>query len=554
MPRPAYAFVFCLCLCLQSTSTQAQRQDTISPQMVQSASQLIDMQFSAAEIDSMLDGLRDYRNDYHRFHQYMLDNAAPLPLWFDPVLPGMQVDTVQHPIQWHIPADVPLPARREELAYYSILQLAALLREKKITAVELARFFIDRLKKYGPVLHCVVSIPEDIAMQEARKADEDFAKGIDRGLLQGIPYGVKDLFAVKGTYTTWGTPPYRNQQIDETAYVVKRLQAAGAVLVAKLSLGELAMDDVWFGGLTRNPWDTAHGSSGFSAGSAAATVAGLVPFALGTETWGSIVSPSTVCGALGLRPTFGSISRTGAMTLAWSSDKIGPLCRTAEDAAIVFAAIHGTDGIDAAARFAAFNYNPDADIRNLKVAYASNWIDTLPENHHIKKAMQVLQSMGVKLIPIVFPDSFPSNAILGIIVGAESATAFDPLTRSHRDSLMVQQRKYSWPNQFRTSRFIPAVEYLTAQRLRYQLMQEVDPLLNQYDAILVPTFAGQQLALTNLTGHPVVSVPDGFRSNGTPTSFTLIGKLFGEAAILELAQQYQLRSGWYQHHPPLFSN
>ncbi|SFV34204.1 amidase [Thermoflavifilum thermophilum] len=547
------AYVIGLCTCLQINITYAQ-QDTITPEIVHSASRLIDMQFSAPEIDSMLDGLRDYRNDYQRFHQYMLANADALPLWFDPVLPGMKIDTAQKPIRWNIPKDVPLPVNHNELAYYSILQLAGLLREKKISSEELTRFFIDRLKKYGPLLHCVVSIPEEIAMQEARKADEDFAKGIDRGPLQGIPYGVKDLFAVKGTYTTWGTPPYRNQRIDETAYVVQKLQAAGAVLVAKLSLGELAMDDVWFGGLTRNPWDTAHGSSGSSAGSAAATVAGLVPFALGTETWGSIVSPSTVCGALGLRPTFGSISRTGAMTLAWSSDKIGPLCRTAEDAAIVFAAIHGTDGIDKAARFAAFNYLPNADVRTLTVAYASNWIDTLPENHHIKQAMRVFQNMGVKLIPIVFPDSFPADAILGVIVGAESAAAFDPLTRSHRDSFMVQQRKYSWPNQFRTSRFIPAVEYINAQRLRYQIMQQVDPSLNKYYAILVPTFAGQQLALTNLTGHPVVSVPDGFRANGTPTSFTLIGKLFGEAAILELAQQYQLKSGWYKHHPPLFSN
>lgn len=554
MLRPAYAISLFLCCFIPAHLLLAQQQDTISPQMVQSASQLLDLKFSAAEMDSMLDGLRDYRDDYQRFHQYMLENAVPLPLWFDPVLPGMQIDTVQKPIHWHIPTDVPPPAHREELAYYSILQLAGLLREKKISSVELTRFFIDRLKKYGPLLHCVVSIPEDIAMEQARKADEDFARGIDRGPLQGIPYGVKDLFAVKGTYTTWGTPPYRHQRLDETAYVVQKLQAAGAVLVAKLSLGELAMDDVWFGGLTRNPWDTAHGSSGSSAGSAAATVAGLVPFALGTETWGSIVSPSTVCGALGLRPSFGSISRTGAMTLAWSSDKIGPLCRTAEDAAIVFAAIHGTDGLDAAARFAAFNYDPDADVRKLKVAYARNWIDTLPEHHHIKQAMKLLQEMGVQLIHIDFPDSFPANAVLGVIVGAESAAAFDPLTRSHRDSLMVQQRKYSWPNQFRTSRFIPAVEYLNAQRIRYRIMQEVDPLLNTYDAILVPTFAGQQLALTNLTGHPVVSVPDGFRKNGTPTSFTLIGKLFGEAAILELAQQYQLKSQWYLHHPPLFSH
>jgi Asp-tRNA(Asn)/Glu-tRNA(Gln) amidotransferase A subunit family amidase len=532
--------------------TYSSAQDTITPVTVTNAEKLIDMQFSQPQIDSMIGGLKDFQQSYKAFHTYQLPNNIPMPMWFDPVLPGMHFNMTQEAIRWDIPDNVSLPNNMNDLAFYSIKQLASLIKNKKITSVALTRFFIDRLKKYGNTLHCVISIPEDIAMREAKQADADLAKGIYRGPLQGIPYGVKDLFAVKGTYTTWGTPPYKDQKIDETAFVVQQLQKAGAVLVAKLSMGELAMDDVWFGGLTRNPWDTAEGSSGSSAGSAAATVAGLVPFALGTETWGSIVSPSTVCGALGLRPTFGSVSRYGAMTLAWTSDKVGPLCRTAEDAAIVFATIHGTDGKDAAARNMPFNYKEKIDISKLKIAYATNYIDTLPANSNEKKVLATLKKLGAHLTPIIFPDTLHANDILSVIVGAESAAAFDPLTRSHRDSLMVQQREYSWPNQFRTARFIPAVEYINAERLRYTIMEQVDPLIEKYDVIVVPSFIGEQEALTNLTGQPVVSVPDGFNKDGNPTSITFIGNLYDEATILEVAKAYQQATGFYLEHPPLF--
>jgi len=362
-------------------------------------------------------------------------------------------------------------------------------------------------------LQCVISLQEDIAYQQAKKADEEISKGQYKGLLHGIPYGLKDLFAVKGTKTTWGAAPYKNQVIEEDAYVYSRLKEAGAVLVAKFTLGALAMGDYWYGGRTKNPWNLQYGSSGSSAGSASATVAGLVPFAIGTETWGSIVSPSTTCGATGLRPTFGSISRTGAMALSYSLDKVGPICRSASDAAIVFNYIHGTDGKDGSAVNMPFNYSTKRDIKKLKIAYAKNYFDKIKDtNSNDLKVLDVFKKMGVDLIPVDFPDSgvYQFN-IMDVIIGAECAAQFDEMTRNNIDDALTRQTKYDWPNQFRTSRFVPAVEYINAQRHRYVLMKKVNEVVNQYDVIICPSRGdGNQSAITNLTGHPVVCVPDGF--------------------------------------------
>jgi Asp-tRNA(Asn)/Glu-tRNA(Gln) amidotransferase A subunit family amidase len=407
-------------------------------------------------------------------------------------------------------------------------------------------------KKYAPVLHCAIEITEDIAIRQAKNADAEIARGIYRGPLHGIPYGIKDLFAVEGTHTTWGTPPFRNQVIDKTAFVAMKLQQSGAVLVAKLSLGELAMDDIWFGGLTRNPWDTARGSGGSSAGSASATAAGLVPFAIGTETYGSIVDPSMRCGVTGLRPTYGSIARTGGMTLSWSSDKIGPICRSAEDAAIVFYYTHGADKQDASSIQFAFNYKSPVDIKKLKIAYISNYIDTLPANSLEKQTLNVLKEMGTQLIPITFPDSLHGNEILSLIIGAESAAAFDQLTRSSRDDEMVQQNRDRWPNTFRSARFVPAVEYINACRLRYKIIQKMDSVIDQYDIIIAPPETGDQLAITNLTGNPSVTLPIGFLPNGLPVGISFIGKHFGEATLLAFSKAYQEKTGFYLKHPPLF--
>ena len=449
-----------------------------------------------------------------------------------------------------------MPADINQLAFYSIAQLSSLLRHHKITSVELSRFFINRLKKYGDTLHCVISLTESIAMQQAKQADEAFAKGIYKSPLQGIPYGLKDLFAVKGTRTTYGTPPFKDQVLDEDAFVYKQLEKAGAVLIAKLSMGELAMDDIWFGGQTKNPWNLQEGSNGSSAGSASASVAGLVPFAIGTETYGSIVAPSAVCGATGLRPTFGSVARTGGMTLAWTSDRIGPICRSAEDAAMVFASIHGSDNYDRASRTMAFNYTGKVDLKSIKVAYAKNYIDTLPGNSAEKKVIKTLQDAGAQVTAIDFPSSMHTNDLLTTIWAAESAAAFDPLTRSGRDSEMVQQWQSRYPNMLRSARFIPAVEYLNVCRLRYLVMQQAFPLLSKYDIIIVPSMADEPMALTCLTGNPCITLPSGVPvKGGAPPSITFIGgKLYSEATIAAFAKKFQQLTHYEQYHPAQFTN
>jgi Asp-tRNA(Asn)/Glu-tRNA(Gln) amidotransferase A subunit family amidase len=336
--------------------------------------------------------------------------------------------------------------------------------------------------------------------------------------------------------------------------VAAELQKAGAVLVAKLSLGELAMDDVWFGGLTRNPWDSTKGSGGSSAGSSSATAAGLVPFAIGTETYGSIVDPAMRCGVTGLRPTYGSVARTGGMALAWTSDKIGPICRSAEDAAIVFYYIHVADHTDASSISYAFNYTGSTDIRKLKISYISNYIDTLPENSTEKQTLRVLKEMGAHITPLHFPDTLHGDELLSLIISAESAAAFDPLTRSSQDDEMVQQNKDRWPNTFRTARFIPAVEYINACRMRYQIMKKMDPFIDAFDIIITPPETGDQLAITNLTGNPSITIPNGLLQNGMPAAITFIGKHFGEATLLAFTKAYQERTGFHLKHPPGFVN
>ncbi len=528
-------------------------QDSITLGDIRSAEKIISMHFTAAKEDSLLSTVQDRAKEYDKMHRYSLDNSIPVTMAQSPLLPYMHFNKKQLPVKFNIPAGVNLPANKNDLAFYSIPQLASLIKNKKISSVELTKFFINRLKKYGDTLQCVISITEDIAMQQATEADKEIAAGKYRGLLQGIPYGIKDLFAVKGTKTTWGAEPYKNQIIDNNSYVYTKLKEAGAVLIAKLTLGALAMDDYWFGGRTKNPWNMLEGSNGSSAGSAAATVAGLVPFAIGTETYGSIIAPSTVCGATGLRPTFGSVSRSGAMTLCWSLDKAGPICRSAEDAAIVFNYLHGTDGKDAAAVNMPFNYTGKADLSKMKIAYAKNYFgkkDTLGNENAV---LDVFRKAGAKLIPIDFPDSGIYNFdIIGIIIGSESAAAFDGFTRTGLDDKMIRQGKGEWPNYFRASRFIPAVEYINANRHRYQLMQKVNDVIEKYDVIICPTWVGNQAAITNLTGNPAISIPTGFDKKNSPTSITLVGKLYDEATLIAIAKVYQDATQWNKMHPEFF--
>ncbi|MEI6189252.1 MAG: amidase [Chitinophagia bacterium] len=520
-----------------------------------STSKIFDLQFSPKEIDTLFSDVKDNLLNYKAMHQLSLNNSVPLSLWQTAILPNMPLNKKQNSIQWKSVV-TELPKNNNDLAFYSIEQLAYLIQHKKISSLKLTQFFIERLKKWGDTLQCVISLQEDIAYQQAKTADEEIAAGKYRGLLHGIPYGLKDLFAIKGTKTTWGAAPYKNQVIDEDAFVYLQLKKAGAVLVAKFTLGALAMGDYWYGGRTKNPWNLDYGSSGSSAGSASATVAGLVPFAIGTETWGSIVSPSTTCGATGLRPTFGSVSRSGAMALSYSLDKVGPICRSAADAAIVFNYIHGTDGKDLSAVNLPFNYTPQKSIKQLKIAYAKNYFDKIKDtSRNDWKALEAFKKMGVQLIPVNFPDSgvYQFN-IMDVVIGVECAAQFDDMTRNNIDDELTRQTKNDWPNQFRTARFIPAVEYVNAQRHRFLLMQKVNDVIQQYDAIICPSRGdGNQSAITNLTGHPVVCVPTGFdKKFNLPTGISFVGKLFDEATLLNIADAFQKATPWDELHPNKF--
>jgi len=338
--------------------------------------------------------------------------------------------------------------------------------------------------------------------------------------------------------------------IPEDAAIITKLEEAGAVLLVKLTMGALAWGDVWYGGKTRNPWDITKGSSGSSAGSASAVSAGLIPFAIGTETWGSIVSPSTVCGVTGLRPTFGRVSRTGAMALSWSMDKIGPICKNAEDLAIVFNEIYGPDHIDETVFDAPFNYTKNIDLNTLKIGYLKNDFDKDYDFHkNDSLSLNTLKNLGVELIPIELPE-FDVNA-LSIILSAEAAAAFDEFTRTNKDKKLVRQGKNAWPNEFRSARFIPAVEYINANRIRSVIIQEMQEIMNRVDVYLAPSWEGDNLLLTNLTGHPCVVLPNGFSDDGTPTSISFIGKLFDEGTLIAVAKAYQDATSFHLEHPDL---
>ena len=544
------SFLLSIGLFVSAQDSTIQKTDLIS------SAKLYDISFTTKEIDTLYSDVIDNLANYKAMHRLPLANSVPLSMWQTPVVPGMHFNTVQKTIAWKLDNTVQLPTNKNDLAFYTLEQLASLIKYKKISSLALTQFFIDRIKKWGDTLQCVISIQEDIAYAEAKKADAELAQGKYRGLLHGIPYGLKDLFAVKGTKTTWGAAPYQNQIIEEDAFVYTKLRDAGAVLVAKFTLGALAMGDYWYGGRTKNPWNLNYGSSGSSAGSTSATVAGLVPFAIGTETWGSIVSPSTTCGATGLRPTFGSISRSGAMALSYSLDKVGPICRSAADAAIVFNYIHGTDGKDGSAVNMPFNYTPNKDIKKLKIAYAKNYFDKIKDTSRNEfKVLEEFKKLGVQLIPVNFPDSGVYNFnIMDVVIGVECAAQFDEMTRMNIDDILTRQTKNDWPNSFRTARFVPAVEYINAQRHRYTLMQKVNEVMQQYDVIICPSRGdGNQSAITNLTGNPVVCVPTGFdkRSN-LPTGISFVGNLYDEATILSIAQAYQKATNWDETHPTLF--
>jgi Asp-tRNA(Asn)/Glu-tRNA(Gln) amidotransferase A subunit family amidase len=586
---------------------QAQAAKKITKGMIENAAAIADVPISEEYKEMMLESLNDQAKGYEEIYKLHIPNSVDPALIFDPVLPGMKFDTARKPMRISKVTNTPSVAASknlEEMAFASVRELGELVRMKKVSSLALTEMYLERLKKYDPTLKFVVTLTGERALAQARKADAEIVEGKYRGPLHGLPWGAKDLLAVKGYRTTWGAGGFESQMIDEDATVVKRLDEAGAVLVAKLTLGALAQGDVWFGGVTRNPWNTNQGSSGSSAGPASATAAGCVAFSIGSETLGSISSPSTRCGCTGLRPSFGLVPRTGAMALSWSMDKLGPICRTVEDCALVLDAIYGPDGKDRTVRPAAFNWDANLDWRKLRVGYLKTAFERKPgeppeaakeeppgtpeeqkrreerkkgreaararaeyDRKYNDAALAKLRDMGVNLVAAEMP-KFPYDAMVTMLT-AESAAAFDELTRSGKDKLLTSQKDYDWPNTFRTARFIPAVEYIQAARARRLAMDAVAKVFDGFDVIVAPT-SGEQLVITNLTGNPAVILPNGLRGNdapkppsddvsdfqnaggpGTPASLTFLGKLYGEAELLAFARAYQEATGFHLQHPKL---
>jgi Asp-tRNA(Asn)/Glu-tRNA(Gln) amidotransferase A subunit family amidase len=522
---------------------------------LRAAQKMLDLEFTEQELDTMLEDLNGNVKRYRAMHQFDLKNEIPPALVFHALPAGFTPDSSFQDTEWIIPEDVNLPMNRDALAFYSIPELASLLKTGKITSVELTEFYLDRIRRYDDTLKAVITVTEALAMEQAARADEELSQGIYRGPLHGIPYGVKDLLAVEGYKTTWGSATHQDQTLDYTATVVKKLEEAGAVLIAKLTSGALARGDVWFGGKTKNPWDLEQGASGSSAGSASATAAGLVGFSIGTETMGSITSPSIRCGLAGLRPTFGRVSRSGVMTLSWSLDKVGPICRSAEDCAIVFDAIHGADPADPSTRNLPFRYDGEVDFSQLRFGFLEESFEKDTVNKNNEATLATLSTLGADMQAVSLPDTsdLPLRA-LSLIMYAEAGAAFDDLTRYNLDDQMVRQDEGARPNALRQSRFIPAVEYIMANRYRHQLIQQMDTLLQEVDVIVAPSRSRDyyQLLITNMTGHPVVVVPNGFDEDGNPQSVTFIGKLYDEATILEVAKAYQEATDHDEQHPEMF--
>ena len=540
----------------------------ITDEMIRQASWISGIAVTDEQRKLMLDGLNQSEADYAKMRAVALANAIPPAFTFDPTIVGRPSRASAKPRRFPA-ADgkkVPPPGTKDDVAFAPVTLLSEWLRRKTISSTELTTLYLERIERFDPKLFAVITLTPERAMERAKAADAEIAKGRWRGRLHGVPYGAKDLLAVAGYRTTWGSVPFKDQVLNETASVVERLDAAGAVLIAKTAVGELAWGDVWFGGMCRNPWKLDQGSSGSSAGSASLTAAGCVGFAIGTETWGSIVSPATRCGATGLRPTFGRVSRRGAMALSWTMDKVGAIARSAADCALIFEAIHGWDAGDPYSRTAPFAWPVDRPLKSLRIGYVRSLFDDdytkMADKDEDKRgyeewkafdarSLETLRSLGFTLTPIELEFSVPVPA-LGTILTAEAACAFDALVRDGRVDTMVRQVADAWPNTFRQGELIPAVEYVRAQRLRTIVMREMGKIMDAVDVYVVPSFGGDNELLTNLTGHPAVVVPNGFRVlDGTPTSITFQGRLDDDDLTLAVAEAYQQATDFHTRRPKL---
>jgi Asp-tRNA(Asn)/Glu-tRNA(Gln) amidotransferase A subunit family amidase len=565
---------------------QEQGASKVTPEMLAHALEVAGLEFTDEQRQAILNGVNRNLTTYAELRAIHIDpNVAP-PLYYSPLVPGTKLDRVSKPFRASAARAVKRPSSLDEVAFWPIADLAHLLKSRQATSVELTRMYLDRLHRYNGTLNFVVTFTDDLAMQQAKQADQEIAAGKYRGPLHGIPWGCKDIIAVPGYPTQWGSAALKGQTFEAEATVVRLLREAGAVLVAKLTTGELASGDQWFGGRTNSPWDPKEGSSGSSAGPASATAAGCVAFGLGTETSGSILSPSTICGVTGLRPTFGRVSRYGAMTLAWTEDRLGPICRTAEDCATVFHAIARTDEQDLSVIDLPFNYDAGIDIRKLRVGYLAAGFDEANRDAEWKKndaqVLDTLRAMGVTPEPFDLP-KLPTNVTSGIL-GAESGASFDEFIRAGRDKEMTNPQRGTG---MRTSRLVPAIEYLQAQRVRAIIMRQFAEVVGRFDVYIAPYLnmrgaggagrageagraggagradgSGQRaepppsairdhFTVANLCGYPAVAVPNGFTADGHPTSITFLGRLFNEGDILALARAYQERAGWTARRPSL---
>jgi Asp-tRNA(Asn)/Glu-tRNA(Gln) amidotransferase A subunit family amidase len=545
--------------------------------------------FTDPEEEAIVRGVNRNLDSYEHLRKTTIPLDTAVPLEFRPYLPGRKPKPGATPgarIKVTLQPPAARPSSLEDLAFLPITALAPMIQRRDVSATDLTKMYLERLKKYGPKLNCVVTLTEDLALQQAAAADREIRAGHYRGPLHGIPWGAKDLFATKGIPTTWGAGPYQNQVIDYDATIVERLRDAGAVLLAKLSMGALAQGDMWFRGQTKNPWKPddpnrqVSGSSGSSAGPGSATAAGLVVFGVGTETRGSIISPSSVNGVTGLRPTYGRVSRYGAMMLSWTMDKIGPMCRSVEDCALVFNAIYGPDGHDDSVVDAPFAWNPDIPLSKLRIGYIKSEFEPAPppeaggrgggvgggrgaplteeqreqqrRNREARlkvltDALEVYRKAGATLEPI---EQVPSTALagdIGFVLSVEAAAAFDDLTRS---SDINDQSVQQWANTFRTSRFVPAVEYIRAQRARTLLMRQWDEFMSKYDAFLSSSTGSSTLGITNLTGHPAVALKAGFVDNA-PVELMVTGRLYDEATMLRVALAFERATEWHTMNPKL---
>jgi Asp-tRNA(Asn)/Glu-tRNA(Gln) amidotransferase A subunit family amidase len=539
---------------IAAQSQQPQPPQKITQEMMQAAEQIMGLDFDDAQEAMALSNLNRNLGNYEALRRIEIPLDVEPAIAFHPAPPGKRFPTVRAKNR---PGKIEAPKFKtiEDLAFCTTAELGALIRTKQVSPVALTRMYLDRLKRYGDKLLCVVTLTEDLALKQAEEAEREIKAGKYRGPLHGVPFGVKDLFATKGIKTTWGAEPFRDQMIDVDATVVERLREAGAVMLAKLSMGALAMGGRWFKGMTRNPWqpeETVQGSSGSSAGSASATSAGLVGFSIGTETLGSIVSPSSRCGVVGLRPTYGRVSRYGAMGLSWTMDKIGPICRGVEDCALVLDAIYGPDGRDRTVGNAAFQWAPERPLGRMRIGFVKTEFEQGNDEARKKmyaEALDALRRAGAKLDPVE-PPKFSTQS-LRIILNAEAAAAFDDITRDGRVNQLSGQSANDWPNSFRSARFIPAVEYLRAQRARTLLMQEMERFMANWDVFVTPAPGSASLLITNLTGHPAVVTPCGFIDH-LPQAIMFTGNLYDEAAPLRAALAFERATEWHQKHPPEF--